>query len=157
MPNSLFQKFVFPPVRDIFDLDEVKIVHAFDDYKIYIQPEIRIEQSTEDYFQLIERRSSRGKSRNDARNNANDIIYSWQQNDSLLLLDNYFTLPLDEKWRHQELELILKVPVGMRIHLDKSLDEIAWNSNYYNDYWPGDLVGKEWRMTNSGLSKHRTK
>ncbi len=142
---------------DVFDMDEVKVVHGFDDYRIYIEPKISIIQSNEEYFELIEKRTSRGKNRKDARENAGEMIYNWDQADSLLTLGNYFTLPYKRKWRHQELEVILKVPVGYRIKFDKSLQDIAWNSDYHRGYWPGDLVGEEWQMTDNGLVRIKTK
>ncbi|MCF8370763.1 MAG: PspC domain-containing protein [Bacteroidales bacterium] len=142
---------------DLLDMDEVKIVNANDGYQVYIQPKIRIIKTNEDYFQLVEKRSSRGSGRGIAHENAGRIIFNWEQNDSLLTVDNYFTLPLEDKWRNQELELILKMPVGKRIYIDKSMKEIAWNSDYDGDYWPGDLIGTEWQMTSTGLTRARTK
>ena len=140
---------------DVFDIDEIKIVTGLNNHRLYIQPDIRIERSNEEYFELIEKRSSHGKNRSQARDNASTIIYNWEQSDSLLTIGNYFTLPEDKKYRVQELELILRVPIGARIYMDNSMTDIAWNSNYDGDYWPGDLVGKEWLMTSNGLTRYR--
>lgn len=143
--------------EDLLDMDEVKIVNVANAYQIYIQPKIRIIKTNEDSFQVVEKRSSRGSSRDNAHDNACKIHFNWQQNDSMLVIDNYFTLPLEEKWRHQEMELILRIPVGKRIYIDHSMEDIAWNSDFDEDYWPDDLVGNEWEMTNTGLIKTRQK
>ena len=140
---------------EVFDIDEVKIVNNYNTYQPYIMPEIRIQKSMENYFELIEKRSSHGSNRQEARELASNILFNWEQKDSLLVVDNYFTLPASDKFRIQELELILKVPVGARIFFDESLTNIAWNSNFDGDYWPGDLVGKEWIMTSDGLTRYR--
>lgn len=138
--------------RDAADIDGVKVIVQDDEKLVLGEPALDIEKSNSDNFELILKRKSRGRTHGDAVENAEEIKYSWKQVDSLMIFDEYFTLPVGDKWRNQKLQIILKVPEGKAVFLDKSVDNIIHDIENVSNTWDGHMIGKKWVMTEAGLS-----
>lgn len=97
-----------------------------------------------------------------------EINYSFNQEDSLLNLNNSFALKKGTKFRNQRIIFQIQVPVGKRIYLDRSISrKFDWvNMHFGNDWendwgWDDENTGKSeyWRsnveyiMTSSGLER----
>ena len=54
------------------------------------------------------------------------------QKDSLITFNHFFTLPADEKYQLQKIEIILKVPSGKTVVMDKKMKEIR-NEFIFNE------------------------
>jgi phage shock protein PspC (stress-responsive transcriptional regulator) len=137
------------------DLDGVKIIIKDDEKLVLGEPTLDIEKSHSDNFEIIMKKKSRGRTHGDAVENAEEIKYSWKQVDSLLILDEYFTLPVGDKWRNQKLQITLKVPEGKIVYLDKSIDAIIHDIENVSNTWDGDMLGKKWVMKKEGLTRYR--
>ncbi|MFT5750486.1 MAG: phage shock protein PspC (stress-responsive transcriptional regulator) [Ancylomarina sp.] len=137
------------------DLDGVKIIVQDDEKLVLGEPTLDIEKSQSGNFEIIMKKKSRGRNHGDAVENAEEIKYSWKQVDSLLIFDEYFTLPIGDKWRNQKLQIILKVPEGKVVYLDKSVDDIIHDIENVGNMWDGDMVGKKWMMKQEGLTLYR--
>ena len=143
----------YTDLDEILDIDEARLICVDDSYQLFIRPEIDIIMSNSNEIEIIEKRSSRSKTRKKARVYADAISYSISQSDSLFTLDPYFGVNKDGKYRAQELEITIKLPVGQHIFIDENLSEIIWNSSFTGSIWPGDLIGQEWKMTEDGLKE----
>ncbi|MRT94444.1 PspC domain-containing protein [Ancylomarina sp. 16SWW S1-10-2] len=141
--------------RDAADIDGVKVIVKDDEKLVLGEPTLDIERSQSDNFEIILKRKSRGRTHGDAVENAEEIKYSWNQIDSLMIFDEYFTLPVGDKWRNQKLQIILKVPEGKSVFLDKSVDDIIHDIENVSNTWDGDMIGKKWIMKQEGLTLYR--
>jgi len=141
--------------RDAADIDGVKVIVQDDEKLVLGEPTLDIEKSHSGNFELILKKKSRGRTHGDAVENAEEIKYSWKQVDSLVIFDEYFTLPIGDKWRNQKLQIILKVPEGKAVFLDKSVDDIIHDIENVSDTWDGDMLGKKWVMQQEGLTLYR--
>ncbi len=115
------------------------------------KPRLTISQTNEQYPTLVLERRSRGGTHTLAHENANKIEYRYALTDSLLTLNPYFGLTQGEKWRAQELFLELKIPVGTKIFLDKSLLKILAANQTYSNLWPDEMIGKTWVVGHNEL------
>jgi len=110
-----------------------------------------IQQSKKDKIELVHLFSSRGATEDEAEELSSHIQYEFLQRDSLLLLNTNFVIEDEEKWRNQSLDLILKIPVGMIVHLSEDMDNIIYDIENVLDIYDGDMVGRKWVMRSDGL------
>jgi len=99
------------------------------------------------------KKRARGVNSDAARRQADEIVYSYQVKDSVILMDSYFSLPPHIKWRDQELDIVLSLPVGTEIYLDESLRKLIHGVDNTENLWSDELLGKSWIMTDEGLSR----
>jgi len=95
---------------------------------------------------------SRGQNMRIARENAEEIIYSHNQRDSILLLDRVFRIPESEKFTAQEVEVEILLPAGTSIFIDESMRHLLYMIDNTDDRWSRQMVGETWIMTPNGLS-----
>ncbi len=60
-----------------------------------------------------------------AMHNAEAINYNLSQNDSVLILPRYFTIAKNNKWRYQQMAVVIRVPNGKKISFDRNMDRIS--------------------------------
>jgi len=106
-----------------------------DDNRVIYTTDIRlIVRSTKDSVAkiLIEKKAE-GSSFNKARERAEAIHYNYEFKNNTLLLDSYFTTDIINKYREQEVEIILYLPEGTVLFADKNTYSYHRNSARYND------------------------
>lgn len=133
-----------------FEIGSWNILSNEDTSISFGRPALEIIRSVNDTFYISLVGTSRGKDRNQALNRAQSIRYQYLQNDSALLLDPYFFLPQKEKFRGQRLKIVVSVPKGKHIDLQRDADEYlnieqAWD-------WPreGNI---QWTMEEDGVTE----
>jgi phage shock protein PspC (stress-responsive transcriptional regulator) len=130
---------------------------------------LNIVKSKDSAFHVHRLKFSRGRTRAQAQDLARRISFEPIQQDSILLLPRGFGISQQEKFRNQQLLLVVEVPVGKRIEIDKSIHDYNWftiNINHrngfnINDYDESDDWGDSygWRsnveyiMTQDGLKR----
>jgi len=119
--------------------------------KIFGMPKLKIIKSGSGLFELQIIKSSYGLSVTEAKKISEKINYKFNQKDSLLLLDNYFTLDENGKWRNQDVKIILKVPVGKMIIIDNNIENILCNYDNEDDILCSDIENKKFVMTDNGF------
>lgn len=119
-------------------------------------PQLDIEKATGNEFVVSLRKSSRGKTRDLARNHASAVDYNMQLADSVLMFDPYFFLSEGDKWRDQKLHITLKIPEGKGIFLDQNMVDIIYDIENVTNTWDRDMVGKYWVMKPEGLTMRDT-
>jgi len=132
-------------------LNDMVIVNENSKDKLYGRPRLNIERSKTADFELVVKRKARALDKKIASLWAKNILYNWSQKDSLLLFDNHFFIPENEKWHNQELFLTLKVPVGKYVYLSRKTENVIYDIDNVDDYWDGDMTEKMWKMTHEGL------
>jgi phage shock protein PspC (stress-responsive transcriptional regulator) len=133
------------------DLDDLILVDGKSDSVVAPFVRLDVQPSDNDSVYLEQRLVSRGNSTGEARLRAQEIKYAFSVNDSVLTLPNYFVLNTQSKYRGQHVKLILKLPVGKSVMLDKSLDWMPYDIQNVTDTWDQDMLGYTWTMTKDGL------
>jgi phage shock protein PspC (stress-responsive transcriptional regulator) len=127
---------------------------------------IDVVKSLDNNFHITKVRFSRGKDPVVARSIAEKINFPVAQNDSIVYLPKGFSISKNERWRNQQVLLVLQVPVGKRFMLDRNVSrydnfDVRYNhrgsidisDTWERTYWVED--GKEYIMTPDGPKKVR--
>lgn len=93
---------------------------------------VNFQKSDDGDFHVRRVRFSRGTNPQAARDLAERINFNVEQRDSTLLLPKGFAISRHEKWRNQQVLVIVEVPVGKRIQIDRSVEDYEWFSIQYN-------------------------
>jgi len=134
---------------------------------------VRVEllKSPDSVFHTYSVKIGRGNNPATAEAIAAKINFIATQHDSILLLPKGFAITQQEKFRNQQVLVIIEIPVGKKIEVDESVNfykwfninmnhrrgwNIDWNNNWDDSYSWDDNV--EYIMTNDGLERtHKIK
>ncbi|MBN9379145.1 MAG: PspC domain-containing protein [Chitinophagaceae bacterium] len=95
---------------------------------------------------------SHGSDGHIARQLAEQIRFSVQQTDSILYLPQGFTVSRNQKFRNQQVLVVVSIPVGKKIYVSHTVDQYSWfNVDVHNSHirwnkrknWDDDW-GREW-------------
>jgi phage shock protein PspC (stress-responsive transcriptional regulator) len=139
-------------IEDHFALDRMKIAIVNGKDKMLGHPRFTIEKSSSGEYLLLIKKRARGNSTEDAQSNVEQIEYNFSQKDSTLKFDPYYFLKDNARWREQEVSMILKVPEGKSIYLNKNMADIIDDIENTENMWDGDMIDKTWIMTANGLA-----
>ncbi len=89
----------------------------------YANIKIRIEQSKDSAYHTTIKKYSRGSTVKDAEAKAQKIGFNYSQKDSILDLGSHITISKDEKFRGQQVLVIIQIPTGKKIQFDDTVDE----------------------------------
>ncbi len=131
---------------------DILVAEKNKDLVIMGRPDVDIIKSFGTKVEISLKKRARGVNNDVARKQADEIIYSYHVKDSVIMLDAYFELPPHIKWRDQELDIVLSLPVGTRIFLDETMQDLLQGIDNTEGYWSDDMVDKSWIMTEEGLS-----
>lgn len=117
------------------DTNSFRIVPDENDEKIIYSSDIRlIVRSTKDSLGALSiEKKAEGSSYSIAKKRAEQINYSYALANNELLLDAFLTTDFENKYRDQEVELILYLPEGSTLYADDNTYSFHRNSPYYND------------------------
>lgn len=93
---------------------------------------VNFKKSPDGDFHVRRVRFSRGSDPSVARSRAERISFNIEQRDSVLLLPQGFAISRHEKWRNQQVLIIVEVPVGKRVQVDRRVEDYEWFSIQYN-------------------------
>jgi phage shock protein PspC (stress-responsive transcriptional regulator) len=126
-------------------------VTAFEDNLIGIGMALDIVKSKNENFNLLKEATARGKDKYLAKEMAEGTGFEFTLEDDNLIFDDFFTIST-QKWRMQELNLTLELPVNMIVFLDHSLEDLIYDIKNVNNMWDYDMLGHYWKMEEEGLS-----
>ena len=128
---------------------------------------INVEKSKDSVFHVMRVKTSRGNTQETARDLAGRIRFAIDQQDSTLYLDRGFAISKNDKFRNQQVIIVIQVPVGKKIQLSSAVDSYSWFNvnvnnhrgwnvsndyeNYRNSY--SIDVNQEYTMTPDGPEK----
>ncbi|HSH65380.1 MAG TPA: PspC domain-containing protein, partial [Bacteroidia bacterium] len=110
-------------------------------------PRMDIVASETDSFQLVIIKSANGPDKKEASILAKNISYETIQKDSLLLFNGYFDIGEDDKFRAQQVKIVLKVPINKSIYLSKRMEKIIFDIDNVTNTLDRDMVNRSWIMT----------
>jgi predicted RNA-binding protein with EMAP domain len=112
---------------------------------------LRIVEANTDKFALFIVKRAQGPDKRTAMQHAKNISYNITQRDSLISFDDIFVSPHSGKFWAQDVEVILEVPKGKVVYLDKSLEHFLNDVENVTNTYDRDMVGRRWAMTKRGL------
>jgi uncharacterized protein YjbJ (UPF0337 family) len=146
--------------------DEIPVYGVNMDTLMVNSVRIKLVKSKDSSYHLNRVRLSQGNTRELATKTAEKIHFAISQQDTVLNLPEGFAVSSTDKFRNQQVLLIIEVPVGKRIQMDESLNHYdwfninvnnrrGWNIDFdeYNDQSYSWEANKEYIMTPDGLKK----
>ncbi|NOR86554.1 MAG: PspC domain-containing protein [Bacteroidales bacterium] len=91
------------------------------DNQFYGEPKLEILNSDKHDFEMKLYRSANGKDEEEANKNIQKLRYTFDIDSTGIILDPYYTLLANEKWRNQDVVLKLYIPTGKAISIDRNL------------------------------------
>jgi phage shock protein PspC (stress-responsive transcriptional regulator) len=116
------------------------------------KPRVKIITSENDSVSVFIVRVAAGKQKTEASLRAKNINYSAAQQDSVLLLNNYFSFASTDKYRNQGVDVLIKLPKNKVVYLDNNLKKLLYDVENVNGIYDSEMVGKYWKMTANGLT-----
>ena len=113
--------------------------------------QLNIIKSQTDKIEIVIVKEAKGSNKAAASDRAKNIAYIISQTDSLIEFDNLFKVNNADKFRVQDLSIIVKLPVGKVIYLDKSLENMIYDIENVTNTYDGDMINRRWIMTENGL------
>ncbi len=135
-----------------FIMSNYNIISTNDQIKLVGKPNVDIIKSKDNKTNLKLSYYANGKSRKDAYLRAQKISYLWNNKDSIISLQPYFTIKGDNKFYKRELFITLELPVGKAIFLDTGIVNLLDGIENTENMWDHEMTGQKWIMTNNGLS-----
>jgi len=133
-----------------FDAKGFKVT-PFEDNLMGIGMQLDIVKSKEDNLNIIKEATARGKNKQIAKEMTEGVGFEFLLEDDNIIFDDFFTIST-QKWRMQELDLTLEIPVGMVVFLDHSLEDLIYDIKNVHNMWDYDMLGHYWKMKKEGLS-----
>lgn len=129
-----------------------EIKYDANDQKVLYSDDIRlIVRSTRDSVGRIETlRKAQGKNYEDARRRAGNIEYGTSFSKNELILNSYLTTDLSNKFRDQEVQVTLFLPVGSTLYASRDTYSFHRNSSRFNDILKNGDEEKFLRITEDG-------
>lgn len=123
------------------NLDDLAYYTLNEDSLLFSNIKLQIVQSQDSLFYVRAISSSSGKDLKIAKRNVEQFNYTVQQQDSVLLLPEFFAAPISQGFRMQGMIVEIAVPTGKKIEVDERLDD-------YNSIDYGSSVRKRMKKHN---------
>lgn len=119
---------------------------------LFAHVNLDIKKSKDGKLKLRRYITADGNTRRAARNYAENVLYNFDlENDSLIGFDSYYTIKPEDRFRGQEVNLTLYLPVGSKVFLNGNMVDLINDIKNLDDYWNFDMVNHTWLMTKNGL------
>jgi hypothetical protein len=152
--------------KDIsFDGEDYNVFFIDGNKGLYISSGIIIDKSDDSSVKVNIMKRSAGRSRTDASRKAESLVYNYKLSADTLYLDEYFSIPSNNKWSFDNVRVNLYIPEGTAVHFDKITATMFHRQHYYNEDWNWSRDGEDkemvrsdseenhWIMTEDGLRR----
>jgi len=121
-------------------------------------------QSPDSLYHIYETRISRGTDAEEARKLASHISFNVVQQDSVLNLPGGFTISNRDKFRNQQVMIVIEVPLGKSVQFSNDINNYTWINGsrrhriFIEQQWDNDEyynANTNYIMTASGLKDFR--
>ena len=126
-----------------FDEEDYNVFFIDNNKGLYITSSLRIDNSGDNSLRINVRKRSAGRSRIDATNRAEGLLYNYNISGDTLYLDEYFTIPAGSKWSFDNVGINLYIPEGTEVHFDKTTENMFRRQNYNNEDWNWSWDGED--------------
>lgn len=115
-----------------------------------VDVDIRQTDREQAYLEVIV--DSEGSTHREARYFANQLAYDVIINDSVIEIPLYYLLGNEDKFRDQEVYIVMYLPVGSSVYIEDNLAEYLDDVKNLQHTWDWEMTGQYWDMTERGLS-----
>ncbi len=122
--NSLKNSRVFRGADYLMEIKRIDL-YAANDGQLIIEGKPQIFITRGDRLKITINKKARGLNENDAVRNAEYTEYFWQQNDSIILLDKFFTLGDQAFIKNQEVTITLQIPTNISVKVSPDLEYLV--------------------------------
>jgi phage shock protein PspC (stress-responsive transcriptional regulator) len=150
-----------------FNWDETPFYSVNEDSLMMTTVRVNITKSKDSEYHAHRIKFSHGNNPAIAKALAGQIQFDVRQADSVLYLPQGFAITPHQKFRNQQVLIVVEVPVGKRIMIDRNIDDyhwfsvnvnrrhrglnVDWNDDWNDAYsWDSNV---EYVMTNNGLER----
>ncbi len=134
--------------------EEYAIFISDEDKKVYVQTYLNINTTDENKISVILRKRSAGRSKRDATEKADRLLYNYRISGDTLFMDDYFTYPGNTKWSFDEVGVTVNIPAGIVVYMDKTVERLF--HSYYDDDFVSERDKRFRIMTEEGLKYHES-
>ena len=139
--------------EEYFEVDEANMIITNDaDDFFYGIPQLEIVKNNSQKIELEIYYRARGKSSELAEERAERTSFKYDIDGDKITFDQFFKLPEHEVWREQEVDIVVKLPVGCKVDVSENMFTII--DDFHHS--PYRLSGTTWVMTESGLQETET-
>lgn len=152
---ALFKSENWYKVEEVLPVSEGVMIlnlNPISDEATFNKVNLKIEGTSDTLVTLTKDAFSRGKSKAEAMENAEKIVYNYSVRDSVVTFDEGFDVNSLESFRDQKLNLVLNVPYEKPFIMERSLLEIIRNTIYRNGYRSSQVNQRNvWVFNEAGL------
>lgn len=145
---------------DPFNISEKRAYYANNDLMMKVEDgditvgnvsfDIRSSKTSETLIEL--QRKSHGESYEEASVRAESIQYSFRVDSNIVTFDPYFTYPEGQLLRGQEVDVIMRIPVGKTVFINGGMKRIIDDIDNVQNMYDPRMVNHYWQMTEEGLN-----
>ncbi|MEQ8624560.1 MAG: PspC domain-containing protein [Vicingaceae bacterium] len=96
-------------------------------------------------------KSANGSNRKEAGERAEKIVMEYSMDGNNIEVNPFIAVPLKDKYRSQEIEASITLPVGKTIFLTPSSRDLIYDIKNVSNTYDGKMIGHHWKMTTKGL------
>ena len=112
---------------------------------------LNIIKSQTDRMEIVVAKEAKANDKEAAVKRAKNISYYVNQNDSVIIFDDLFKVNDADKFRFQDVNVILKLPVNKVVYLDESLRDFIYDVENTTNTYDKEMINRRWIMTEYGL------
>lgn len=124
---------------------------VIDHQNIFREIELNVYKSDDSTNKLLTQVRANGSTRREARAFSKKLEYGVVEVDNHLVLDNYYVLDSNSRYRGQEVQHKLYIKEGTRLFLHDNTVDIIYDIKNVHNMWDHDMVNHWWEMTPRGL------
>jgi len=113
--------------------------------------DLDLERAKGEEFKLEIKKEAKGRNTELARQNADNIDYSFKVKGNTLILDPLYSVDLTHKWRFPKVETVIRIPEGKVVVLDRETRDYLEGVRNLDRLSDWNMAGKTWKMTEEGL------
>ncbi|PRY12695.1 phage shock protein C (PspC) family protein [Pontibacter ummariensis] len=127
------------------------ILDAYDTHLDYDNLYIDVQTAPGQNVEIIQRAEAKGKTEEEAKENARMITYRVVQRDSTIRFDNSYEFKEGAKFRDQELAVVLQLPPNKPLRLTREFVHLLPSATFTEDYSTDKIVRNLWQVRGDQL------
>jgi|TARA_B110000879_G_scaffold138909_1_gene181149 phage shock protein PspC (stress-responsive transcriptional regulator) len=133
------------------DNDEFFVLKSYEDELYLTSVEMNITENNTDSITIKVVQEAHGATYKGAVERAENIEYSYSITDNSIKFDPYFILRKKDLYRQQSVKIIVSIPVGKTVYLDKTSGWLIYDIKNTTSTRDKYMLGNYWTMTENGL------
>ena len=126
-------------------------INIKDDQILLNSMSIDVIRSNDNTIKMNLVKAANGSNRKEAGNRAEAIEMDYIINGSNIEVNPFIAIPLENKYRSQEVRASIALPIGKTIFLTPSSRDLIYDIKNVTNTYDGRMIGHHWKMTNKGL------